>query len=127
MHIDQVIGAQNEFHVVPDFRLGRLPLRSNRKALIFTDFLKADTPEPPKKTNFWPKRTPFQNRTFGNTSYGSCTRSKQAIAALRMERLEQRRTIEITDQEVIRVYTEMSDRLYGGGDNGAYEVDALDE
>lgn len=107
--------------------LGRLPAKSSRKALMFSDFMKVGAPEPPKATNFWRRRTSFPLRTFGNTRYGSCTRSKQAIAAMRMERLETRQTPRITDDEIIRVYIEMSNRRYGGGDNGAYEVDALDD
>jgi hypothetical protein len=106
-------------------RLGRLPCKSDPRALIFARFA-----EPPKTlpmhTDFWPRRVAFPLRSFGNTDYGSCTRSKQAIASMRMERIEQRRTVSIDDAEVVRTYVEMSDRLYGGGDNGAYETDALD-
>jgi hypothetical protein len=114
----------NEQHIVQGARLGRLPAKSSRKALLFRDFVKYL--ELPKKTNFWSRRAGIPLRSYGNTSAGSCTRSKQAVAATRMERLEQRRLIQITDEEVLRVYTEMSNELYGGGDNGAYETDALD-
>jgi hypothetical protein len=106
-------------------RLGRLPVKTTRKALQFADFFKFV--QLPKSTTYWNRRAPIPLRTFGNLDYGSCTRSKQAVAAMRMERIEQRKTISITDDEVIRVYKEMSDRLYGGGDNGAYEDDALNE
>jgi hypothetical protein len=44
---------------------------------------------------------------------------------MRMERLEQRRDIDIPDAEVLRVYYAMTTRMYGGGDTGAYEGDAL--
>lgn len=115
----------NEKIVVPDHRLGRLPAKASRKALMFTDFV--DFLNFPEKTQFWQTKKAFPLRSFGNLQYGSCTRSKQAVAIMRMERLEQRRTVEITDEEVIRVYTDMSNRLYGGGDNGAYEDDALSE
>lgn len=57
----------------------------------------------------------------------NCTRASQAYAIIRMERIEQKRTVSIDDDEVVRVYREMSKRLYGGGDNGAYEDDALNE
>lgn len=81
----------------------------------------------PVRTKFWTRRAPFPIRSFGNTLMGNCTRAKQAIAAMRMERIEVRQTPKIDDSEPIRVYREMSDRLYGGGDNGAYETDALSE
>jgi hypothetical protein len=43
----------------------------------------------------------------------------------RFERIERRRTINLDDQEVIDKYLAMTSRLYGGGDTGAYEEDAL--
>lgn len=120
--------GMNEVDVVSentDVRLGRLPLKTTRRALQFSDFFRFV--ELPKNMLYWQKRTPIPLRSYGNRQYGDCTRAKQAVAATRMERLEQRRTVNIPDAEVIRVYTEMSDRLYGGGDNGAYEDDALNE
>jgi len=107
-------------------RLGRLPVRSDTRAILFNQ-VAIEPKDLPPSTNFWPTRKGFPLRTFGNTLYGDCTRAKQAQAAMRMQRIETRRTPSITDEEVIRVYTEMSDRLYGGGDNGAYEIDALSE
>lgn len=110
----------------PGKALGRLPAKSDTRALMFSRF--AIEPKVlPVKTDFWPRRAAFPIRSFGNRTYGCCTRAKQAIAAMRMERLETRRTPVITDEEVIRVYVDMSNRLYGGGDNGAYETDALSE
>jgi hypothetical protein len=45
-----------------------------------------------------------------------------------MERLEQKRSPEITDEEVVRVYRDMCIRVYGSdADEGAYEDDALNE
>lgn len=87
----------------------------------FVKFLKL----PPSQT-YWSKRAPIPLRSYGNTEHGCCTRAKQAVAQTRMERLEQKKTINITDDEVLRVYYAMTERLYGGGDTGAYETDALD-
>jgi hypothetical protein len=44
---------------------------------------------------------------------------------MRMERIETRNTPALADEEIIRVYLEMTRELYGGGDTGAYETDAL--
>lgn len=107
-------------------QLGKAPAKSEEKLLHLVNFMKA-TKEPPVKTNFWPKRSAFPRRSFGNLILGDCTRAKQAIAAMRMERIEVKQTPKITDEEVIRVYTDMENRLYGGGDNGAFEIDALNE
>ncbi len=109
-----------------DKKLGRLPSRSDTRALMFARFAAAPK-KLPKATNFWSRRAAFPIRTFGNTQVGNCTRAKQAIASMRMERIETTRTPRITDQEIVRVYREMSERLYGGGDNGAFETDALSE
>lgn len=109
-----------------DKKLGRLPSVSDTRALMFSRFAAAPR-KLPKATNFWSTRSAFPVRTFGNIAWGDCTRAKQAIAAMRMERIETTRTPKITDGEVIRVYRDMSERLYGGGDNGAFETDALSE
>jgi hypothetical protein len=108
-------------------RLGRLPSKGDTRALLFRNLGNVPAKLPAETISFWKRRATFPVRSFGNLDYGSCTRSKQAVAAMRMERLETRRTPTITDEEVIRVYTDMSARLYGGGDNGAYETDALSE
>lgn len=109
---------------MPDRYLGRLPATSSRKALQFSDFFRFL--KLPATSNSWAKRQPIPIRSFGNDRYGDCTIAKQAVASTRFERLEQRKTITISDAEVIRVYLEMTSRLYGGGDTGAFETDALD-
>jgi hypothetical protein len=106
-------------------RLGRLPAKSTRKALMFADFFKYL--KLPKASNCWTRKQPIPPRTYGNDALGDCTRAKQAVAATRMERLEQKKTIAITDDEIKRVYLAMTARLYGGGDVGAFEDDALNE
>lgn len=122
----QAFVGNERLHIGDDLpRLGRLPAKADTRALFLNRFSALDGPPPPAATNFWPRRVGFPLRTFGNLEWGDCTIAKQAQAAMRMERLEQHRTITVTDEEVIRVYRALSDRLYGGGDNGAYEVDAL--
>lgn len=116
---------QNETTIVQARRLGRLPRKSTRMALQFSDFFKFV--DLPTATNHWTRKAPIPQRTYGNTEHGCCTRAKQAVAATRMERLEQKKTISVTDAEVLRVYYAMTQRLYGGGDTGAYEDDALNE
>jgi hypothetical protein len=106
--------------------LGKKPARSHLKMLLLKDFI-PKTPEPPPKTyNYWKTKTGFPARSYGNRDVGDCTLASQANLATRMERVETRRTSSIiTDEEVLRVYYDMTQRLYGGGDTGAYEVDAL--
>lgn len=105
-------------------RLGKLPAKSSMKQLHFARVLKAE-PEPPKVVKFWEKRKPFPAYTYGNTDNGCCTIASQAVMATRLERIEQRRTVGFNENEILRVYYNLTSRLYGGGDTGAYEVDAL--
>jgi hypothetical protein len=111
-----------------DVRLGKLPAKSSPRALLFDNFLKkaAEAP-PPRAYNFWPKsKAPFPIVSYGNTQHGNCTIASQAVAAMRMERIEQRRTVTFDTDSVIKAYYDLTARLYGGGDTGAYETDALD-
>lgn len=103
--------------------LGRLPAKSTPRALMFRDFVKFLTL--PKSQLYWQKRKPIPLRSYGNKDYGCCTIASQANLATRMELLETKRLINITDEEVVRVYFAMTTALYGGGDTGAYEDDAL--
>jgi hypothetical protein len=107
-------------------KIGRLPPRTDPRALMFARYATAPRTLP-KRTSFWADRAPFPEQTFGNTQYNDCTRASQAMGAMRMERIESRRTPQISDDEVVRVYLDMETRLYGGGDGGAYLVDALSE
>lgn len=121
-----LVSIENKTPFTEDYRLGKAPARSDHRLLQLAHFM--DTVKtPPKATNFWKHKTSFPLRSFGNRQYGDCTRASQALLSMRMERIETRRTPVISDEEVIRVYFEMSDRLYGGGDNGAFEIDALNE
>ncbi len=104
--------------------LGKLPARSDTRMLLFANYL-APVKAIPAKSSYWKARANFAHRTFGNTEYGDCTRASQAQLSMRMERLEQKRSPVITDEEIIRVYLAMTAELYGGGDTGAYELDAL--
>jgi hypothetical protein len=106
-------------------RLGKRPARGDSRTLNFARFV--DVAKVPAKYDPWKKRAKFPARSFQNTSIGDCTRASQAVMAMRLERVETRRTPQIDDAEVSRVYFAMTDRLYGGGDTGAYELDALSE
>lgn len=105
--------------------LGKLPAKNDVRALLFARFVGIDTA--PVVSLPWKGRAAFPARSFGNRDEGCCTRASQAVLAMRMERVEQRRTPKVTDAEVHRVYRAMTERLYGGGDTGGYETDALSE
>jgi len=113
--------------------LGRLPTKSDTRALMFSRFAQPRKTLPPR-TNFWPRRKGFPLRSFGNREHGCCTIASQGLMQMRNERLEARRTPSIADEEILRVYYAMTLREYGVGDGtptnpagdvGAYETDAL--
>jgi hypothetical protein len=112
--------------IQPGRRTGKAPTKGHPKLLNFADFLRQEV-EIPAASNYWKRKAKFPKRHFGNVLKGSCTRSSQAQNIMRLERKEQRRNVIITDDEVLRVYEEMTCRHYGCGDTGAYELDALSE
>lgn len=124
----------------PEKQLGGKPARSDPRTLNFARFVQLD--KVPTTHDPWKRRTPFLPRKFGNDVLGDCTRASQALFATRLERVETRRTPQILDAEVERVYFDMTWREYGDGksgaamppewstpggpgDVGAYELDAL--
>lgn len=115
--------ALNEQLESPGRRLGKLPARTSVRQLHFSHFVKAPPP-PPAVSSFWLQRSPFVARSYGNREHGCCTIASQALAATRMERIEQRRSITVPTEQVLKAYYDLTE-LYGGGDTGAYEVDAL--
>jgi hypothetical protein len=108
----------------PDFRLGKAPAKGSPKLLSLNNYL-TTTAAPPATYDFWAKRAPFPITDLGNNQYGDCTIASQVLLSERMERLEQRRTISVPKQNIVNVYFAMTQRLYGGGDTGAFEIDAL--
>lgn len=119
--------------ILPERRLGRLPRISDTRALLYSRFAEP-IPDLPEASNFWSHRRPFKDRSFGNREHGCCTIASQGLMQMRSERLEVRRTPDIEDLEILRVYYAMTLREYGVGDGtignpegdvGAYETDAL--
>jgi hypothetical protein len=66
---------------------------------------------------------------FANDDYGCCTRASQAHAAVTQERSSSQRELPISDDQVLEAYERVSRfRRDGSGvDEGAYELDALND
>lgn len=105
--------------------LGRIAPRSDRRTVNFAAVSEGVAIKVPKTTNYWKNKAPLSLEAWGNDKYGCCTIAKQANMFRRFERLEQRRTIVIPEESVLNTYFKMTEELYGGGDTGAYEEDAL--
>jgi hypothetical protein len=120
-------------------KLGKRPARGDPRLLAFARFVQLD--KVPATYDPWKKRAAFPARSFGNRTFGCCTKASEALHHLRFERVETRRNASITDDEVVDRYFAMTWRNYGGGadgsppppdwridgDMGAYELDALSE
>jgi len=73
----------------------------------------------PSVFDFDKGRAKFPLSPWGNTDYGDCVMATRTNQLLRLERLETRRTVPITEQNVIDKYFELS----GGKDEGLVMLD----
>jgi hypothetical protein len=118
----------------PGIRLGKLAAKVGTKQLLLKNFLRRLDAPLPKTFNAWKARKPFPLESWGNDQFGDCTIASQANGVMRMERVEQKNTVVIPDQNVIETYFSLTKRKYGdtpeykiyNGDTGAFETDALD-
>ncbi len=62
---------------------------------------------------------------FGNDEYGDCTRASQGHAVVTQERSSSQHEIPITTDQILEAYWRVSGGV--GVDNGAYELDALND
>jgi hypothetical protein len=117
------IVPESEGHV--NRRLGKSFVKGHPKALIFSDYLSKTVVAPPTY-DFYKGKKPIPVHDTGNNEFGCCTIASQAIGAEYLERIEQRRTIQISRDQIVNTYFNMCERVYGSrADEGAYEIDAL--
>jgi hypothetical protein len=87
-----------------DVKLGKLDYVHDPKTLKLAAFVKADAIAVPPTFNFDSGKKPFPNNMWGNDAYGNCVFAARANSQVRLERLEQRKTILTTDEPVIAEY-----------------------
>lgn len=104
--------------------MGALPPKMDPRNLMtlrYMDTSKSPPPEYDYEKRFKSKFSPYRGQTMG-----SCTISSQAEYTRRIEYPRRfGRDLYIPDDMVDNRYIDLSNRLYGGGDNGAYELDAV--
>jgi hypothetical protein len=87
-----------------DLRLGKQEYQFDERTARLANFM---APPPlPGHYDFDHGRAAFPLRVWGNDSYGNCVKAAQMNEILRLERIEQSRTIPATDQDVITAYKE---------------------
>lgn len=113
-----------EQQTVAQVKLGKARAISHPKQLFLDKYLRK-TIKAPKKYDGWKRKAKFPVYNVGNTEFGNCTKASQALLAMRMERKEQRKTIIFPRESIVQSYFDLTAFHYGGGDTGAYELDAL--
>lgn len=88
-------------------RLGKLEYVFDPHTLKMARFISDEITAPPT-FNVDKGKKPFPTNMWGNNAWGDCVLATRANEQLRFERIEQRRTIPMTDQIVIDKYKEMT-------------------
>lgn len=84
------------------YKLGKQAHKHDDRTLMLADYV--EVPVIPSQYDFEKHRKPFPIHVWGNNDYGDCVIAAEANHVLRMERVEQRRTIKMTDQHAIDRY-----------------------
>lgn len=88
-------------------KLGKQGYKHDDRTLMMAKFLSPDI-HIPDHFNFDANRAPFPDRVWGNDNYGDCVIAARANATLRLERVEQRRTLAMVDEDAINLYKAMT-------------------
>lgn len=96
-----------ELHVEPGMRLGKKNYKYDERTLKVGLLLDA-TVHFPSHYDFDQDRTKFPLPVWGNDAYGNCVKVAQAHQLLRVERIETRRTLKLTDNDVISEYKQQT-------------------
>lgn len=89
-------------------KLGKQPYEHDARTVRLAKYFTAAIPSIPAHFDFDQGRAAFPLPTWGNLDWGDCVLAAQANAELRLERVEQRGTIKLTDNDVISRYRMMT-------------------
>lgn len=114
-----------------EFKLGKQEHKADERTLMLANFM--TVPVVPQSYDFDKNRAAFPIRVWGNDQYGNCVMAGQANQLLRLERIETRKTLPLTDQQVINAYKTESQREFGNHarspgdqyDNGLVMLEAV--
>lgn len=107
-------------------RLGKQDHKHDDRTLMLAKFIRTET-RIPSGYDFDKGRAAIPVHMWGNDDWGDCVIAGQANQLLRLERIEQRRTIPLGDQDAIDRYKTLSGSQSPGDaqDNGLVVLDAL--
>lgn len=105
-------------------RLGKQDYKFDQKTLKL-GLVISPTVAFPHSYNLDKGRNPFPLSPWGNLDWGDCVKAAEANQVLRLERLEQRRTLPVTEQVVVDAYKAQTGAQTPGdsNDNGLVMLD----
>lgn len=106
-------------------RLGKKEHKYDQRTLALGDFIQRGPL--PASHDFDKNRSRFPLEVWGNDEWGNCVIVGQAHQLVRLERLEQRRTLPITENDVVERYKALSGAQTAGDieDDGLVMLDAM--
>lgn len=111
-----------------EMQLGKKAYEHNPKTLKLAEFMLPAISVPPS-FDIDAHRNPFPTDLWGNDAFGDCVFADRANAQLRLERIEQRKTIPITNEIVINEYKKRTGCVSPGdaNDSGYVILQAMRE
>lgn len=109
-------------HAHPLFKLGKAPVRKDKRNFQFAALLKAPPPTP-AQFDFDLQHPGIPTPMFANDVHGDCVIAARAHLTLRFEDIEQGSVLMITDQAVLKEYFKET----GGADSGLIILNSLNE
>lgn len=109
-----------------NIRLGKQEHKYDERTLMLARFFKPDVLVP-AVFDFDKNRAKFPIRMWGNDQWGDCVIAGQANHLLRLERIEQRRTINCVDENAVARYKRLTGARSPGDENdvGLVVLDAM--
>src|SRR5258706_5305111 len=104
----------------PIFKLGKAPVKKDKRNLKLTTVLKAG-PILPASYDFDTTHPGIPTPMFGNDTIGDCVIAGRAHQTLRFEDIDQKKVIPITNKDVLKEYYKET----GGPDSGLVVLDSL--
>lgn len=115
-----------EMQTMEGMRLGKSEHKYDERTLRIARFMLPEI-RIPTKFDFDARRRPFATHMWGNDAYGDCVIAGQANHLLRLERVEQRGTIALSDSDAVNRYKQLTGCKNPGDENdtGLYVLDAM--